>query len=104
MSSTGPVSPSLQARIGRYYRDKFRKFGATARGVDWTCAATQEIRFYQFLSLFSCRPSFSIIDIGCGYGALVDFLDKSLSERAFHYTGMDLCGAMLRRARARYRA
>ena len=35
----------IYAGIAAYYSAKVARFGATPSGVDWTCQATQEMRF-----------------------------------------------------------
>ncbi len=85
--------------IARYYTAKIQTHGPCARGVDWPCAPSQELRFVQLLKL--CDPSqpFSLNDFGCGYGALCGFLDKRLGGVEIDYLGVDLSPEMVRQAR-----
>ena len=93
----------LHAAIAEYYTDKVTRFGATPHGVDWTCVPTQEMRFVQLLKLCDFAAPFSLNDLGCGYGALVGYLDWRHPGCAVDYTGIDLSAAMIRRARRRCR-
>jgi SAM-dependent methyltransferase len=93
----------VHARIEAYYTDKISRHGAGPRGVDWTCAATQELRFVQLLKLCDFTGPFSLNDIGCGYGALVRFLARRHAEADIDYLGVDLSPAMINRARRRHR-
>jgi SAM-dependent methyltransferase len=86
--------PILDA-VGRYYTERVREFGATARGVDWNSEESQDLRFAQLARLLPPRP-FSIIDYGCGYGALVDFLERQGPD--FDYQGLDISEEMVKRA------
>jgi len=95
----GPV----HARIEAYYTDKISRHGVGPRGVDWTCTATQELRFVQLLKLCDFSRPFSLNDIGCGYGALVGFLARRHPEADIDYLGVDLSPAMISRARHRHR-
>jgi len=95
----GPV----YARIEAYYADKISRHGVGPRGVDWTCAATQELRFVQLLKLCDFGRPFSLNDVGCGYGALVGFLARRHPEAEIDYLGVDLSPVMVSRARRRHR-
>lgn len=85
--------------IERYYTERVCKYGATPRGVDWSSRITQEVRFAQLLKLCDFSASFSINDIGCGYGALLSYLDNSHHATEIDYLGIDLSPAMIREAK-----
>lgn len=92
---------ALLAGARRYYAARLREHGTTARGVDWNSAEGQTTRFAQLARLWAQdRAPFSIVDFGCGYGALVDFLEDSGVTGS--YTGIDLCEEMVAAARERY--
>jgi len=93
----------VHARIEAYYADKIARHGASPRGVDWTCVATQELRFVQLLKLCDFSRPFSLNDVGCGYGALVGFLARRHPQADIDYLGVDLSTAMISRARRRHR-
>lgn len=79
--------------VGAYYTGKVREHGATARGVDWPSEASQRLRFEQLLRV--CSPDAqSLVDVGCGYGALVDALPPGIA-----YQGFDISTEMIARAR-----
>jgi cyclopropane fatty-acyl-phospholipid synthase-like methyltransferase len=83
-----------------YYEAKLAAFGPTARGVDWKDEASQTKRFEQLaraLSLAQQNDHFSIIDFGCGYGALRSFLEAG-GLRAT-YIGYDRSAEMIAAAR-----
>ncbi len=100
MAAPTPLA-AVHARIEAYYSDKVARHGATPRGVDWTCAPTQELRFVQLLKLGDFNRPFSLNDLGCGYGALIGFLARR--HAAVDYLGIDLSAAMINRARRRHR-
>lgn len=95
----GPIHRTIE----QYYTGKVRQFGCTPFGVDWTCTATQEMRFVQLLKLCDFSSPFTLNDIGCGYGALAGFLRLQHSSRAIDYLGVDLSAEMVRRARVQWR-
>jgi hypothetical protein len=92
----------LLDRVAKYYGGRLAEHGPTARGVDWNSSRSQILRFEQFLHLFAGAKQGSIIDYGCGYGALVDFLSNH--EVAFAYTGYDISKRMTETASVSYPA
>jgi SAM-dependent methyltransferase len=79
--------------VGAYYTGKVREHGTTARGVDWPTEASQRLRFGELLRV--CAPdASSLVDVGCGYGALVDQLPPGVA-----YQGFDLSEEMVARGR-----
>lgn len=87
--------------VVRYYEAALDRFGATARGVDWKDEASQAKRFEQLvraLRLDQRREPFSIVDFGCGYGALLPFLRARGLDCA--YTGYDRSEKMIAKARS----
>jgi SAM-dependent methyltransferase len=95
------IDTSLLADVERYYSGKFAEHGATARGVDWNSAESQELRFSQLLQVIEPQDEeFSLVDYGCGYGALVGFLDAH--GFGYTYQGFDLSTSMIEHARRVY--
>lgn len=80
---------------GSYYTRRFQEHGATAAGVDWSSRESQELRFVQLLKVTDSHPgALSLIDYGCGFGALATFL-----EPAVEYRGFDVSEPMIEYAR-----
>jgi SAM-dependent methyltransferase len=94
----------MYAGVEAYYSARVAKHGATPLGVDWSCQATQNMRFVQLLKLCDFSASLSLNDIGCGYGALCAFLVMRHADSAIDYLGVDLSRAMISRARRRFRS
>jgi SAM-dependent methyltransferase len=88
---------SLIEAVERYYSGKFAEHGPCARGVDWNSPESQELRFAQLVRVIGETDRFSLIDYGCGYGALVRFLDAR--GLTYSYRGFDLSEPMLEHAR-----
>jgi SAM-dependent methyltransferase len=86
--------------VARYYTSKLEQHGTTARGVDWNGEASQTLRFDQLLRIVNVAGRFSINDLGCGYGALLDYLDARGFE--VDYTGIDVSAEMARAAAQRF--
>jgi len=91
---------SIHASVDAYYTATVAAFGATPRGVDWTCAATQQLRFVQLLRHCDQLSPASINDLGCGYGALLAFCRERAPGWPLDYLGIDLSSAMVRAARS----
>lgn len=83
----------ILVEVERYYSSKLSEYGAQARGVDWPTPESQELRFRQLLKVCG-EPPFSLNDLGCGYGALLDHLPPSV-----RYCGYDISDSMLEAAR-----
>ena len=85
--------------IREYYEAKVRRHGATPRGVDWENEPMQQLRFVQLLKLVDFSRPFSLTDLGCGYGALLAFIEGRFPQAVFRYAGIDVAPGMVRRAR-----
>lgn len=87
---------STLAGVARYYAEKLELHGASARGVDWSSGESQQLRFAQLARVCEAEAAFSLNDIGCGYGALFDFL--RLLGKDCDYLGVDISEAMIAKA------
>ncbi len=85
-------TPALLDEVARYYQGRLARFGPTPAGVDWRDEVSQTIRFDQLLRVIA-EPSASVVDLGCGYGALLTHLRR----RGFTggYRGVDIAPAMI---------
>ena len=89
--------------VEAYYSARVTKYGATPLGVDWSCQATQWLRFVQLLKICDFEAPFALNDVGCGYGALCSFLDLRHPDSRIDYLGVDVSPVMVSRARRRFR-
>jgi SAM-dependent methyltransferase len=90
----------LAADAAAYYSARFAEHGATARGVDWNGEAAQALRFEQLLRVVDRPGRYSLLDYGCGYGALLAHLRGAGSDCG--YTGFDLSAPMIEHAGAAF--
>lgn len=89
---------ALRAQAAAYYEAKLMAHGATPRGVDWNSEASQRLRFEQLLRIVEPdAPVGTIIDYGCGYGALADSMAERFPE--WTYCGFDPAEQMIAAAR-----
>ena len=88
---------SILDRTRRYYEGRLREHGTVPRGVDWNSAESQALRFDQLARLLDGTPDASVLDYGCGYGALAPYLRERGHTGA--YVGFDVSPAMVEAAR-----
>ncbi|MBI5042757.1 MAG: class I SAM-dependent methyltransferase [Nitrospirae bacterium] len=89
-----------------YFKNKFRQFGDTPKGVDWKDKEAQSQSFkYIIDTIYFYYPSlktFSIFEVGCGYGAFYEFLKERKMNDDIYYFGIDLVDEMITEAKTRY--
>jgi len=72
----------LYSLNNRIYFESVTDYPHDHRGVKWTCAESQFIRFKILCEMADDIFSSSILDVGCGLGHLVDYLKNN------HFTGI----------------
>jgi SAM-dependent methyltransferase len=87
--------------IRNHYAQQLEKHGATPEGVNWNSESAQIIRFAQLCKVIQTKQEFSLIDYGCGYGALVTYLVGEGYQ--FRYTGYDISQEMVDKAKDLHR-
>lgn len=89
--------------VASYYSEKLAKYGENPKGVDWNGEESQTLRFEQLCRILERQiDAFSLNDLGCGYGALLDFLDEKYPWLS--YRGIDVSDDMVRAAQVRHAA
>ena len=76
-----------------YYEKMLDEHGASARGVDYNSPEAHELRFEQVAKLVDSSEPFSLLDYGCGHGALARYLAHQGLD--FTYVGFDMYERML---------
>jgi SAM-dependent methyltransferase len=94
-----PDVPNLD-HVKSYFDKRIREHGASPRGSDWNSETSQNIRFDQLLKVVESQ-TFSLLDYGCGYGALADYLET----KGFiaDYYGYDILESAIETARHAHR-
>jgi SAM-dependent methyltransferase len=87
--------PNLD-HVKSYFDKRIQEHGASPRGSDWNSEESQNIRFDQLLKVVETQ-SFSLLDYGCGYGALADYLAAKGFE--VDYFGYDILESAIETAR-----
>ncbi len=92
-----PDNKLILQKVRGYFDEKIVKFGPNHLGVGWNSTESQIVRFEQFRRLFAGETRFSLNDVGCGYGHLLDFL---ISDRIqVDYRGIDISDEMIKQAK-----
>jgi SAM-dependent methyltransferase len=91
----------MLTEIADYYSGKLAEHGETARGVDWNGEGSQTLRFEQLCKVIDSESQYSINDIGCGYGALYDYLNQR--KDSVSYLGIDVSKDMVKAATDRFK-
>ena len=89
--------------VKNYYSKKVLEYGPTPMGVDWNSKESQYVRFTQLCKLINPHSPFTLLDYGCGYGELINFLTNSDELKKFKYYGFDISNTMINYAKIHYR-
>ena len=101
---------SIESGVIRAYTDAIGRHGATPQGVFWNSAKSQNARFAALMAMIRAhraetvggtRPPL-IADIGCGYGALLDYIDTQPALAGWGYRGIDVTPAMVEACTQRF--
>lgn len=92
------IYAALERKLNRAYGDRLAALGPAPKGVFWRSESTQIARFDALLSLVaSVTPVTNPMlgDIGCGYGAMLDFIQTTPRYKSFQYIGIDINRKMI---------
>lgn len=90
----------ILTEVAEYYSEKLSNHGETPRGVDWNGVESQVLRFEQLCKIINTSNTFTVNDLGCGYGAFYDYLTNKYES--FSYSGFDVSEGMIRSAEKRH--
>ena len=96
------MAPDAAQLLVRHYTSCFQRHGATPQGVNWPNA--KDIDTCYRVMMEAIRPEdrvrCELLDLGCGYGALKDYMNAKGLKYKYH--GIDLSDPMLDEARRRH--
>lgn len=78
------------------YLKRYKKFGFNPKTLGWHSKRAAEQRYKQIVADINFNRK-SILDIGCGFGDIIPFIQKK--TRIFEYTGVDVIPEFVREAR-----
>ena len=85
------------------YNERIKKYGNKAKAVGWKNEKTQFLRFRDLLEDVKIEKNSTVLDLGCGYGALLDFFKMSqLNFEEKNYVGIDFSEKMIAEASTRF--
>ena len=93
---TRPARETIETAVAGYYSRAIEEHGPTHRGVDWSSRASQELRFATLLDGIDWSDKPSLLDFGCGFGAMAHYIDR-LGVQC-DYVGYDIAPAMIEAA------
>ena len=102
---------SIELGVVRAYSRSLARHGPSPQAVFWNSAKSQRARFAALLAAIrrhraiagdAAATSPVIADIGCGYGALLDYLSSREAFAGWRYLGFDINPAMIRACHDRF--
>jgi SAM-dependent methyltransferase len=97
------TSTIIERSLNKAYAERLGERGSTPQGVFWNSRQNQMVRFAALLSRVTghvawTKPkprTLSIADIGCGYGAMLEFIRARPQFTHLRYMGLDINPAMI---------
>lgn len=98
----GDKKTHMLKQAAGFFSEKYLSHGDTAKGVDWNGEESQTTRFDQLIKIFNVdeHEHFSINDLGCGYGALYDYIKDTYPNLTYY--GYDISETMISKAKTRH--
>ena len=84
------------SKVEELYNARFEKYGNDIKTVGWGSASSQKIRFEVLFRNLEPMGK-TILDIGCGLGDLVPFLEER-TDGDFQYIGIDIAEKLIEHA------
>lgn len=91
--------------LSEFYEQCYEKYGAVPQGVDWPNHHDLSKRFNIMLDVFAheaMNSTINLLDLGCGYGELVNYLATIHLNKKILYTGMDISKKFVEAARQQH--
>lgn len=91
-----------EKKLQDFYREAILKFGDSAEGAHWSSKDSQNKRFEILLNIAPMK-NLSILDFGCGSGAMLDYINSRKDFSNISYTGCDILPEALEIAGKKYK-
>lgn len=91
---------NIRLEIRKLYEKSAREHGVSPLGVGWKDRKSHTLRL-KILSEVGISNGSSVLDVGCGYGALLDYL-LAKGITGIKYTGIDIVENLVEMARKRF--
>ncbi len=89
-------------KIAELYAEGLNKYGPVANSVGWRDESSQKLRFQKLIQVINEEPKTSeltINDLGCGYGAMYQYLKDDYGLKIATFYGYDISEEMLNTAK-----
>ncbi len=80
--------------VEELYTNNLKEYGITSTSVGWPNPEDHRLRFDKLLGSFDLKTPFSLNDLGCGYGAVLNYFNENRLP-VEHYYGYDISQEML---------
>lgn len=96
------LSESDKSRLRDLYENRLALFGPDdVRTVGWSSQNDQYLRFDVLFRGLNLTGK-TILDVGCGLGDVVPYLDARLEPTQYEYIGVDICPKLISEANMRH--
>ena len=87
--------------VKNYFQKLIIKYGADPSAMDYNSAYAQETRFEQLAKVIVPEKPYTVLDFGCGYGAMADWFQRA-GFSFEHYYGYDIVEESLKVGREKF--
>ncbi|MDP5253241.1 MULTISPECIES: class I SAM-dependent methyltransferase [unclassified Vibrio] len=89
-----------RSAINHYHRKRLRQFGCSAKSLGWIDQQSQWQRFAVFAEHIDFSEQ-SVLDLGCGFGDFLFYLETETKVCLQHYMGIDVSSSFITQAKRR---
>jgi SAM-dependent methyltransferase len=101
------MSHNVEYEIGKVYDNRFLEFGPRPTASMWFSKKRQyqrfEIIFDQVINLYKAEP-ISLSDVGCGYGAFLEYLSEKDLKAEWIYSGYDISIEVIKFCKSKFKS
>ncbi len=94
------MNESYKKKMIQRYEERYRQFGRSPQTLGWGKGGRQEIRFSILTDPILSLPDTHVLDIGCGFADLYDFL--IVQGWRGQYTGVEVVPSLIREAHKKH--
>lgn len=88
--------------IVKHYENCFKVYGDNHKGVDWPNESDALTRYAVMAGLLNKEQSITLLDLGCGAGHFLTFLEQAAQMDNITYTGADLSEVFIDHCQAKF--
>ncbi len=92
-----PLNQTDLNKTAELYNERYKALGRSIETVGWGSTLDQKLRFEMLFRSLNPRGK-TILDVGCGLGDMVNFLDEK-TDGDFKYIGIDIAGKLIEDAK-----